>query len=169
MELSDSGTAVNVIAGVLIVAGVIGVILPIVPGLLLSWAGVLLWALLSDAGGAVKWPVLALATVIAAAGMVVKFLWPGRKLKDSGVPMPSLLAGGVLGLIGFFVVPVVGLLLGFLLGIYAIEAVRLGHEQAWPSTRRALAAVGLSLLVEFAAALGVAVVWVFGLIVGVLN
>jgi uncharacterized protein len=164
MDLSDGGTTVTIIAGVLIVAGVLGVILPIIPGLLLSWGGVLLWALLSDTGGAVKWLVLALATVIAAVGMVVKFLWPGRKLKDSGVPLPSLLAGGVLGLIGFFVVPVVGLLLGFLLGIYAMEAMRLGVDQAWPSTRRALAAVGLSLLVEFAAALGVAVVWVFGLI-----
>ncbi|MFI1994305.1 DUF456 domain-containing protein [Actinoplanes sp. NPDC020271] len=164
MDLSDSGNAVTVIAGVLIVAGVFGVILPIIPGLLLSWSGVLLWALLSDAGGAAKWVVLAVATVITALGTVVKFLWPGRKLKDSGVPLPSLLAGGVLGLVGFFVVPVIGLLLGFLLGIYAMEAMRLGTDQAWPSTRRALAAVGLSLLVEFAAALGVAVVWVFGLI-----
>ncbi|BCY13856.1 DUF456 domain-containing protein [Actinoplanes sp. L3-i22] len=164
MELSDSGTSVTVIAGVLIVAGVIGVVLPIIPGLLLSWAGVLLWALLSDAGSTVKWLVLAVATVIAGTGMVVKFLWPGRKLKDSGVPLPSLLVGGVLGLAGFFLIPVVGLLLGFLLGIYAMEALRLGVDQAWPSTRRAVAAVGLSLLVEFAAALAIAVIWVFGLI-----
>ncbi|WP_436527579.1 DUF456 domain-containing protein [Actinoplanes sp. HUAS TT8] len=165
MDLSDGGTAVNVIAGVLIVAGVIGVILPIIPGLLLSWAGVLVWALLADTGGTVKWVILGVATVIAALGLVIKFLWPGRKLKDSGVPLPSLLVGGILGLIGFFVVPIVGLLLGFLLGIYAMEAARLGVDQAWPSTRRALAAVGLSLLVEFAAALAIAVVWIFGLII----
>lgn len=164
MDLSDSGTAVNVIAGVLIVAGVLGVVLPIIPGLLLSWSGVLVWALLADAGTTLKWLVFALATVIAGTGLVVKFLWPGRKLKDSGVPLPSLLVGGILGLIGFFVIPVVGLLLGFLLGIYAMETVRLGPEQSWPSTRRALAAVGLSLLVEFAAALAIAVVWTFGLI-----
>ena len=164
MDLSDGGATVNVIAGVLIVAGVLGVILPIIPGLLLSWGGVLLWALLSDTGGAVKWLVLALATVIAAVGMVVKFLWPGRKLKGSGVPLPSLLAGGVLGLIGFFVVPVVGLILGFVLGIWLVERVRVGAAQAWPSTKRALAAAGLSMLIEFTAALGVAVVWVFGLL-----
>jgi uncharacterized protein YqgC (DUF456 family) len=143
---------------------VIGVVLPIIPGLLLSWFGVLVWALLAEAAGGARWVVLALATLIAATGMVIKFLWPGRKLKDSGVPLPSLLAGGVLGLVGFFLIPVVGLLLGFLLGIYAMEALRLGVDQAWPSTRRALAAVGLSLLVEFAAALAIAVIWVFGLI-----
>ncbi|GIF03632.1 DUF456 domain-containing protein [Actinoplanes siamensis] len=164
MDLSDSTTAVNAISGVLILAGVLGVVLPVIPGLLLSWAGVLLWVLLSDAGAAAKWLVLALATVVAGAGLVVKFVWPGRKLKDSGLPTGTLLVGGVLGLIGFFVVPVVGLLLGFLLGVYAMEAMRLGADQAWPSTRRALAAVGLSLLVEFAAALAIAVIWVFGLI-----
>ncbi|GAA4590125.1 uncharacterized protein YqgC (DUF456 family) [Actinoplanes octamycinicus] len=164
MDLSDSATSVNLIAGLVIAAGALGVFLPVLPGLLLSWAGVLLWALLSDASAAVRWPVLAVATAIAATGTVVKYLWPGRKLKGAGVPTTSLLAGGVLGLIGFFVVPVVGLVLGFLLGVWAAEAGRLGRDQAWPSTRRAVAAVGLSMLVEFAAALGIAVVWVAGLI-----
>ncbi|KUL32701.1 DUF456 domain-containing protein [Actinoplanes awajinensis] len=166
MELSDSGTAVNVIAGVLIAAGVIGVILPVIPGLLLTWSGVLLWAFLSDAAPGARWTVLALATVIAGAGMIAKFVWPGRKLKDSGVPASTLMVGGLVGLVGFFVVPVVGLVLGFLLGVWAMEAGRLGGDQAWPSARRALAAVGLSLLVEFAASLAIAVIWVFGLILG---
>jgi uncharacterized protein len=124
---------------------------------------VVLWALLGEAGGE-RWVVLALATVIALAGTVVKYLWPGKRLKDTGVPTSSMAAGGVLGLIGFFAVPVVGLVLGFVLGIWLAERLRLGPGQAWPSTRGALGAVGLSLLVEFAAALGVAVVWVFGLV-----
>ncbi|WIM94887.1 DUF456 domain-containing protein [Actinoplanes oblitus] len=164
MDLSESATSVNVIAGVVIAAGALGVFLPVLPGLLLSWAGVLLWALLSDASAALRWPVLAVATAIAAAGTIVKYLWPGRKLKTAGVPTTSLLAGGALGLIGFFVIPVVGLVLGFVLGVWAAEAARLGRERAWPSTRRAIAAVGLSMLVEFAAALAIAVLWVFGVL-----
>jgi hypothetical protein len=80
------------------------------------------------------------------------------------VPTASLVAGGVLGLIGFFVIPVAGLVLGFVLGMWLAERARLGPGQAWPSTRNALGAVGLSLMVELAAALGVAVVWVFGLL-----
>ncbi|MEV6343904.1 DUF456 domain-containing protein [Actinoplanes sp. NPDC051851] len=164
MDLGDSGAAVNLIAGLVIVAGVLGVILPVLPGLLLTWSGVLLWALLADVGAGWRWGVLAVATVIAGLGLVIKFLWPGKKLKGSGVPFASLLVGGVLGVIGFFLVPIVGLILGFLLGVYAMEAGRLGADRAWPSTRRALAAVGLSLLVELASALGIAVVWLFGLL-----
>jgi uncharacterized protein len=163
MDLNDTGTLVAGLAGLAILIGVLGVLIPVIPGLVLCWLGVVLWALLGEAGGE-RWVVLALATVIALAGTVVKYLWPGKRLKDTGVPTSSMAAGGVLGLIGFFAVPVVGLVLGFVLGIWLAERLRLGPGQAWPSTRGALGAVGLSLLVEFAAALGVAVVWVFGLV-----
>ncbi|BCJ55523.1 membrane protein [Actinoplanes sp. NBRC 14428] len=163
MDLSDTGTTVTVIAGIAMLAGVLGVVIPVLPGLLLCWAAVLFWALLGDASGG-RWVVLALATLVALGGTVVKYLWPGRRLKSTGVPTSSMLAGGVLGVIGFFVVPVVGLVLGFVLGLFLAERLRLGPGQAWPSTRQALGAVGLSLLVEFAAALAIAVIWVFGLI-----
>ena len=162
MDLTDSGTAVEVVAGLAILVGILGVVIPVLPGVLLCWAGVLFWALLGDAGSG-RWAVLGLATAIALAGTVVKYLWPGKRLKSTGVPTSSLLAGGVLGVVGFFVVPVVGLVLGFVLGIWLAERMRLGAGQAWPSTRGALTAVGLSMLVEFAAALAIAVVWVFGL------
>ncbi len=165
MDLGDTGTTVTLVAGLAILVGVLGVLVPVLPGLLLCWLGVLFWALLGDGdGGGVRWVVLALATVITLAGMLAKYLWPGKRLRSSGVPTSSLLAAGVLGLIGFFVVPVVGLVLGFVLGMWLAERARLGPGQAWPSTRGALGAVGLSLLVELAAALGVAVVWVFGLL-----
>ena len=164
MDLTDSGTTATVIAAVAIGLGVLGVVIPVVPGLLLSWLGVLFWALVSDADAPVRWLVLALATVVAVVGALIKYLMPGRRMKSAGVPNQALIAGGVLGLIGFFVVPVVGLILGFVLGVYLVERFRLGAGQAWPSTRRAMAAVGMAMLIEFTAALGVAVVWVFGLV-----
>jgi uncharacterized protein YqgC (DUF456 family) len=163
MDLTDTGTTVTVIAGVAMLAGILGVVIPVLPGLLLCWLAVLLWAVLGD-GGAGRWVVLALATAVAVGGTVMKYAWPGRRLKSTGVPTSSILAGALLGVVGFFVVPVVGLVLGFILGLWLAERVRLGPARAWPSTRQALASVGLSLLVEFAAALGIAVIWVFGLI-----
>jgi uncharacterized protein YqgC (DUF456 family) len=163
MNLSDTSGAITLLSGLLIALGAVGVLLPMLPGLLLSWSGVLLWAILGGGSAGVRWGVLAIVTLIAAAGLVVKFLWPGKKLKNSGVPASALLAGGVLGLVGFFVVPVVGLVLGFVLGIWLVEMNRLGSERAWPSTRSAIAAVGLSLLVELAAALMIAITWVIGL------
>ncbi|GIE77602.1 hypothetical protein Aph02nite_35520 [Actinoplanes philippinensis] len=163
MDLSDTSAAVTLVSGLVILTGVIGVLLPILPGLLLTWGGVLLWALLGGGSGGARLLVAVLATLIAGIGMVVKFVWPGKKLKDTGVPAAAVAVGGALGLIGFFLVPVVGLVLGFILGVWLMELRRLGSERAWPSTRAAIAVVGLSLLVELASALLIAVLWLFGL------
>jgi uncharacterized protein YqgC (DUF456 family) len=159
----DGSIAVDVVAGIVIALGIVGVAIPVVPGLLLSWLGVLLWALLSDAGH-LRWVILGIATVVAAGGAAIKWLLPGKRLKKVGVPNTALFAGGVLGLIGFFVVPVVGVVIGFVLGVYLVERVRLGPGRAWPSTREAITAAGLAMLIEFTTSVAVAVVWVFGLL-----
>jgi uncharacterized protein len=164
MYLSGSDGTITLLCGLAILVGIVGVVVPVLPGLLLSWAGVLAWALLVDAGWG-RWLVLGVATGVALAGTVVKYAWPGRNLKRTGVPNRSLVAGGVLGLVGFFVIPVVGLFLGFLLGLWLAERVRLGSwQRAWPSTKSALKAVGLSMLIELAAGLTIGTVWVIGLL-----
>jgi hypothetical protein len=59
----------------------------------------------------------------------------------------------------------VGLVLGFVAGIWFAERVRLGDGRlAWPATRRAVAAVGLAMAIEFAAAAAVAGVWLLGVL-----
>jgi uncharacterized protein YqgC (DUF456 family) len=165
VDVTDTDSLITILCGVLIVVGIVGVIVPVLPGLVLCWIGVLAWATFAG-GGWGKWLVLAIATLIAAAGTVVKYAWPGRNLKRAGVPNRSLLAGGGLGLVGIFVVPIVGLVLGFVLGVLLAERARLGSfERAWPSTLDALKAAGLSMLIELAAALAVAFVWGVGLAV----
>jgi hypothetical protein len=58
---------------------------------------------------------------------------------------------------------VVGLFVGFVLGVYAAERRRVG-DQAWPSTKAALRAVGLSIAIEMVAGLSAALVWVGGVL-----
>ena len=137
--------------------------MPVLPGLLLVWGGIALWSF--ERHDTLAWTVFALSTLVIAAGALVKYLVPGRRLRDAGVPWRSLLVGAILGIVGFFVVPVVGLPLGFVLGIYIAELVRLGSQaEAWPSTRRALAAVGLSILIELGVALLATAIWVTGVV-----
>ncbi|MFY1627230.1 DUF456 domain-containing protein [Micromonospora sp. WMMD735] len=164
MSLTDGEAAFSVIAAIAIVAGLAGVVVPGLPALPLCWGGVLLWALFGGAGPG-RWAVLAAATVVAAAGAVIKYAWPGRNLKRTGVPTSSLLVGGLLGLVGFFVIPVIGLVIGFVGGVWGAERLRLGSNQlAWPATVQALKAAGLSMLVEFLAGLAIAALWVAGLL-----
>jgi uncharacterized protein len=154
---------VTVLAAVLVVVGIVGIALPILPGLVLVVAGVAAWAIARS--DAVAWIVLGIVVAIVLVGSVVKYLVPGRRLRDSGVPGRTIAAGAVLGVIGFFVIPVLGLFIGFVLGVYLAELARLGgHEAAWPSTRRALAAVGWSIVIEMATGLLAAAVWVGALV-----
>jgi uncharacterized protein YqgC (DUF456 family) len=153
----------EILAAVAIAVGIAGIIVPVLPGTLLILGAILVWAL--EVGTTTGWAVFAVCTTLLAAGSVVKFLVPGRRLKASGVPTRTLLVGALLAFVGFFVVPVVGMLIGFVLGVYLAERGRLGPAQAWPSTVSALKAVGVSILIELVAAFLAAVTWVVGVVV----
>lgn len=153
-------TSVEILVGLAILVGLVGIVVPVLPGSILILAAVLVWAL--DTGTGTGWFVFALVTTLLAVGAVVKYVVPGRGLRSSGVPTRSIVAGGVLAIVGFFVVPVIGLFLGFVLGVYLAELPRVGHERAWPTTVATVKAVGLSVLVELVAALFATAVWLVG-------
>lgn len=150
---------VTVVAGLVVVLGFVGIILPALPGLLLILAGIAIWAVPQN--DAAAWSTLVICVIITGFGMVLQYTIPGRRMAERGVPGFSILCGAVLGFIGFFVIPVVGLFLGFVAGVLGAELARLGSIQlAWPSTKHALAAVGWSILIEFAAGLIMTAVWI---------
>ena len=152
-----SATA-ELVVGLVIAVGIVGTIVPVLPGVLLVAGALVAWGVLE--GSAVSWGVVAAGLAVLGAGLVLKYLVPGRRLKESGVPGSVLLAGGVLGIIGFFVIPVVGLVVGFVLGVYLAELVRLRDpKQAWPTTWTAMKSAGLSMLIELASAMIAAAIW----------
>jgi uncharacterized protein len=154
---------VTLLAGLLVAAGVVGILVPVLPGLVLVLAGIAVWAV--PRGDALGWTVLGIAAAIVVLGSVAKYLLPGRRMRESGVPTRSVVAGAALGIVGFFVIPVVGLFVGFPLGVYLAELARLRESSlAWPSTRKALGAVGFSILLELATGLLAAGVWIAALI-----
>src|SRR4051812_46125640 len=96
----------TLLAAVLIALGLAGVLIPILPGLVLVWAGIAIWAYAQGTGGG--WGVLAGASVVIVLGLVLKYAVPGRRLRDAGVPWITLVIGVTLGIAGFFVIPVLG-------------------------------------------------------------
>ena len=153
----------DLLVGLAIAVGLVGVVVPVLPGVLLVWAAIAVWA--TERQDPTGWLVLAVVTCLLLIGQVAKYVLPGRRLGRAGVPARSTLAGAGLGLVGFFVVPVVGLPLGFVLGVYLVERARLrSHELAWPSTKHALRAAGWSVLIELATAVLMAVTWLTAVI-----
>lgn len=139
--------------------GIIGTVLPVLPGSFLIGGAILVWAAVE--GSAVSWVVAVAAVAILAVGYVATIAIPGRRMSAAGIPTRTMVAGGVLGLVGFVVIPVVGLPLGFVLGVYLAERVRLpDHSAAWPSTVEAMKGTGLSVLIGLVTAVAATSLWV---------
>jgi uncharacterized protein YqgC (DUF456 family) len=152
----------EVVVGVAIAVGLIGILVPVLPGSALILAAILLWAL--QLGSATGWAVFAVAAAFLVVGTVVKYVVPGRQLKEAGIPASTQWTGVALAVPGFFVIPVVGAFVGFVVGVYLAERRRLGPG-AGASTWSALRAVGVSVLIELTAAILAASAWVAGVVV----
>ena len=145
----------TVVVGLIMLVGLIGIAVPVLPGLLLVWA--------SETQTTAAWVVLGIATTLALSGFLLQYLLPGRRLRRAGVRTSTTLAGAALAVVGFFVIPVIGAFLGFALGIYLAERIKLGaHDAAWPSTKHALKAIALSIGIELLTGLAIASTWVIG-------
>lgn len=146
---------------VAIAVGLVGILVPFLPGTLLVWAAIAVWAFV--VGTTPAWVVLGVATAILAAGILVKYLWPAKRMKAADVSGRTLAAGALGALVGFFVIPVAGLLVGFVLGVFLAELVgRRDRRRAWASTVHAIKGVALSVGVELTAALLATAAWVVG-------
>lgn len=145
--------------------GLVGIVVPVLPGSLLIGAAVAVWAV--DRGGA-AWSVLAGVVALLALGSVSTYVVAGRRVSAAGVPRRSLVVAGLVGIVGFFAIPVVGLLIFFPLGLFAMEYLRLrdvptARDSAWV----ALKATGLGMLVELGLGLLAAGTWLIAVLAGV--
>ncbi|MGV0643988.1 DUF456 domain-containing protein [Mycolicibacterium sp. XJ2546] len=155
-----------VLVALAIAVGLVGIVVPLLPGTLLVFGAILVWAVVEGRENAVTaWVTFGVATALLAATLLIKYLWPVKRMRAADVRTWPLVAGGVLGVIGFFVIPVLGLAVGFVLGIYLAElANRRDQRLAWTSTKHALKGVALSVGVELVGALLATAVWVAGVL-----
>jgi uncharacterized protein YqgC (DUF456 family) len=155
------GTGGIILVALAIAVGIIGIVVPLLPGTLLVFAAIAIWAVVEH--NLTSWVTLGVVTALIGGSTFIKYTWPVKRMRAADVRTLSLAAGAVLGIIGFFVIPVIGLLIGFVLGVYLAElATRKDQRLAWTSTKHAVKGVALSMGVELAGALFATVAWVFG-------
>ncbi|MEU9120891.1 DUF456 domain-containing protein [Streptomyces sp. NPDC048506] len=151
--------------GLVMLLGLIGVLVPGIPGPLIVWAGVLWWTVTEKS--VLAWAVLIGATAVLLLNQALKWLLPTRDLRAAGAPYRTLFLAGAAGIAGFFVVPVIGGPLGAIGGLYLLERTRLGsHGDAWSSVRTVMRTIGLSVLIELMACLVVVGAWAGAVLAG---
>ena len=155
----------SLLVSLVMLVGLVGVLVPVLPGTALVLAAGVGWAVLVVEGGTGRWVVLGVMAALFLAGLVLKVVLPGRRLSGE-LPRSTLLATAVGAAVGFVVLPPLGLLLGAVVGTYAAEARRVGPgAPARDSTVRVLKAVGLGVLAELTAAVLMIGTWLVGVAV----
>jgi uncharacterized protein YqgC (DUF456 family) len=142
--------------------GLVGVVLPVLPGLALIGAAGLVWVLL-DGGGWIRWLTLLAMVVVGGLGYAATWVVPGRATKNAGAP-DWVVALGLIGMVvGFFVVPVVGAIVGGLAVIAVVELLRTRDwRTAWRSTWAVVKGFGISTALSFLAGLTMIGIWAAG-------
>ncbi len=162
--MTEQPAASIVLPGLLVIVGLLGVIIPVIPGLIVALIGVLIWAL--DLSTTAGWVVFGACIAIYGCGLVAQFLIPGKRMKAAGISNLTLFLGVAVGIIGFFVVPVIGGPLGFVLAIFLLELSKSqDKDAAWRSTKAALRGVLHSIGIELSAGLLILTTWVIGVLV----
>ena len=147
----------------LFLVGLIGIVIPVLPGLVLILVGVFAWAL--EQQSTAGWWVFGLSAALFVACLVLEFAIPGKRMKAAGVKTSTLLVGVLVAIPCAFLIPVVGAFIGFPLGIFLVELSRRGGtKQALRATKHALKAVGLNILIEFVTAILIIGLWVAAVI-----
>ncbi|GAA1807647.1 DUF456 domain-containing protein [Nesterenkonia flava] len=149
LESTTAEAVTTIIIGLVLLAGVVGVILPVLPGSLVIILGLLIWAIL--VGGPVVWTAAVIGMLLALAGWSASTVLTGRALQRERIPRGPILIGIVCAVIGLVIFPPLGLFLGFALGLFGAELIRRDYDwqAAGSASLKALRAMGIGILVEF--------------------
>jgi uncharacterized protein YqgC (DUF456 family) len=154
---------VTVVAGILLAAAAVGTVYPVLPGSLLAIITLLGWAWVM--GSTAAWIAAGIGTLFAVVGWAASTVLTGRKMKQQRIPKGSIAVAVVSGVVGMFLIPVVGLFVGFGAGLFLSEyARRRDLRTSARSSLETLKATGIGILVEFGLVCLAGSVWTIGVI-----
>ena len=151
-------SGLEVVLAVVMLAGLVGVVVPILPGLLLIVGASVVWAVADP--GPVTWIVAGVVAAIGLAATVAGAVLPARRAAATGAPRSTLVAGAAGMVVGFVALPVVGALVGFPAGVYVAERLRLRDGRAARATTLAtLRGIGVGIAVQLVAGVAMIGIW----------
>jgi uncharacterized protein YqgC (DUF456 family) len=160
----DWDIVATLIAGVLLVVAAVGVLYPVLPGSPIAIATLLVWALV--VGSWAAWVAAVIGALLCAAGWSASYVLTGRRLRELDVPWWSIAIAAVAGLVGMFLIPLVGIFVGFAAGLLVSEAIR--HQDLGRAVHysvETLKAMGKGVVAEFALLCSAVAVWSVGVVV----
>ena len=146
---------------IIILVGIVGTVLPVLPGTILIFIGALLYAFI-EGFQAIGWPTLVVLGILTAVATTADLWASTAGAKAGGASGWSLVGGLVGGLVGLFVFTLPGAIIGAVAGVLLVELLRFGD---W---RKAIKASGgwavgwvLSTIIQFGIGIIMAAIFVW--------
>ena len=136
-----------------LIVGLLGLVVPIFPGLVIMWLGTLGYAVLQSAAGNMtgwKWVIFGIITLLMITGSIADNIIIARKMRDKYVPWSSILFAFAASLVtSLFFTPLIGLVAAPV-GLFLAENRRLkNNEAAIDSTKAYMIGWGWAFGVRF--------------------
>jgi len=154
---------VTIVAGLLLAVAAVGMVYPGLPGSGLAIVTLLAWAWIM--GSSAAWTAAVIGSLLVGIGWSASAVLTGRKLRQHQIPTRSIAVATASAVVGMFVIPVVGVFVGFGCGLLVSEYVRRrDFRSALSSSVETLKATGIGVLVEFGMVCLAGSVWMIGVI-----
>lgn len=154
------------IAVAFILIGIVGIILPILPGMILVWITVLVYAWANDFSILGPWPFAAITLVALVTGSANIWL-PLLGAQKTGAARGAIFLGFLGAIIGTFIIPLVGTIIGYALGILLGELIRQRDVGlAVKAGLGGLAGWGIATIVELSGAVMILIIFAGSILVG---
>lgn len=116
-----------------LIVGLLGLIVPVFPGLVVMWLGTLVYAIIQNSAGNMndwKWVIFGVITVLMITGSIVDNIIIAYKMRDKYIPWSSILFAFAAGIIvSLFFTPLIGLVAAPV-GLFLAESRRLNDRDA---------------------------------------
>lgn len=144
---------------IVMLVGLLSLVVPIFPGLLVMWLGGLGYGIVRGFNP-LGWAVFALMTILMLIGIVVDNILMGAGAKKSGASWTGIGVALLAGLVGTLSFPPLGGLIAVPLAVLGYEYLRQKDwRKAWAALRGLALGWGLSFLARFAIGLGIMGLW----------
>ena len=148
---------------VVLLIGLLGLVVPIFPGLTVMWLGTLVYALLEYSVHLMTgwdWFLFAMITLLMIVGNIIDNIIITRKMRDQYVPWSSIFIAFTASLIATLVLTPIGGLVAAPLGLFAAEVTRLRDRgKAFNSTKAYMIGWGWAFVARFLIGLAMTGLW----------
>ncbi len=146
-----------------LLSGLIGLMVPVFPGLTVMWLGTLFYAIVEGITGHmtwVSWLLFVIITLLMIGGNILDNIIIAKHVRDKNVPWSSIIWAFAAGLIlSLFFTPIVGMIASPV-GLYLAEWRRLNDKQtALANTKAWMTGWGWSVAARFGIGLVMILLW----------